>query len=219
MLFRQIKYFLTIADSGSFSEAAAQCFISQSAVSQQISALETELGVQLLERTPRGVILTEAGRYLYEHGKHLLCEAEKLKQGVQAAAYKSEERFSVAYLTGSAPEYLPRALCAFKKQHKDISVEVYGTVINSVISNSVVIEEGAIVRDSVIFTNSVIKKNAIVEFSIIDEFTEVGEGAVVGAGNKKQDNDITVIARNEKIPAKSVIEAGTMYDTLSGGAK
>lgn len=127
MLFRQIKYFLTIADSGSFSEAAAQCFISQSAVSQQISALETELGVKLLERTPRGVILTEAGRYLYEHGKKLISEAEKLKQGVQAAAYKSEERFSVAYLTGSAPEYLPRALCAFKKLHKDIAVDVYGT--------------------------------------------------------------------------------------------
>lgn len=127
MLFRQIKYFLTIADSGSFSEAAAQCFISQSAVSQQISSLETELGVQLLERTPRGVILTEAGRYLYEHGKQLISEAEKLKQCVQAAAYKSDERFSVTYVTGSAPEYLPRALCAFKKQHKDISVEVYGT--------------------------------------------------------------------------------------------
>ena len=53
MLFKQIKYFLAIVDTGSFSEAAAQCFISQSAVSQQINVLETKLGVQLFERTPR----------------------------------------------------------------------------------------------------------------------------------------------------------------------
>lgn len=119
---------------------------------------------------------------------------------------------------GDPPQFIGSDAC-IQNSIIGSGVEVYGTVINSVISNSVVIEEGAIVRDSVIFTNSVIKKNAIVEFSIIDEFTEVGEGAVVGAGNKKQDNDITVIARNEKIPAKSVIEAGTMYDTLNGGAK
>lgn len=127
MLFKQIKYFLTIADSGSFSEAAAQCYISQSAVSQQINALENELGVRLLERLPRGIVLTDAGRFLYEHGRKLVADAQKLKQGILTAAYKLNERLSVAYVTGSAPEFLPRALCAFKKQHADVAVDVYGT--------------------------------------------------------------------------------------------
>lgn len=127
MLFKQIKYFLTIADSGSFSEAAAQCYISQSAVSQQINALENELGVRLLERLPRGIVLTDAGRFLYEHGRKLVADAQKLKQGILTAAYKLNERLSVAYVTGSTPEFLPRALCAFKKQHTDVAVDVYGT--------------------------------------------------------------------------------------------
>ena len=95
--------------------------------------------------------------------------------------------------------------------------EIDGTVINSVISGGVKIEKGAIVRDSVIFSNVVIKENAIVEMSIIDEYAEIGRRAVVGA--RSGENDITVIARNEKIADKTVIPAGEMYDTISGGAK
>ena len=48
MLLRQIKYFIAVVESGSFTEAAEKLFISQSAVSQQIRALESELGVALL---------------------------------------------------------------------------------------------------------------------------------------------------------------------------
>ena len=95
--------------------------------------------------------------------------------------------------------------------------EIDGTVINSVISGGVKIEKGAIVRDSLIFSNVVIKENAIVEMSIIDEYAEIGRRAVVGA--RGGENDITVIARNEKIADKTVIPAGEMYDTISGGAK
>ena len=48
MLYRQMKYFTAVVDCDSFTEAAEQCYISQSAISQQISALEQELGVKLL---------------------------------------------------------------------------------------------------------------------------------------------------------------------------
>ena len=50
MLFKQMKYFMTVIDCNSFTEAAEQCFISQSAISQQIKSLEKELGVELLVR-------------------------------------------------------------------------------------------------------------------------------------------------------------------------
>ncbi len=96
--------------------------------------------------------------------------------------------------------------------------EIDGTVINSVISSRVKIEEGAIVRDSVIFGDTVIKKNAVVEFAIIDEFTEIGKGAVVGAKSKEADG-ICVVARNEVIKENAVIPAGAMYDSKNGGAK
>lgn len=59
--FRQIQYFLTVADLGGFTQAAASLFIAQSALSRQISQLEEELGFVLFEREPRGVRLTPAG--------------------------------------------------------------------------------------------------------------------------------------------------------------
>lgn len=87
MLLRQIKYFVTVVDTGSFTEAAEECFISQSAISQQILSLEKELGVQLLVRSTRRFTLTEPGKYLlYSHGKKLLGETEKLKNSTIAAA-------------------------------------------------------------------------------------------------------------------------------------
>ena len=53
MLLRQMKYFLAVADCKSFSEAAEQCFISQSAISQQMKVLEDELGTELIRRSNR----------------------------------------------------------------------------------------------------------------------------------------------------------------------
>lgn len=55
MLLRQIKYFVAIVDCNSFTEAAEECFISQSAISQQINALESELGVKLTKRDGRKI--------------------------------------------------------------------------------------------------------------------------------------------------------------------
>ena len=60
MLLRQMKYFTTIVDCNSFTEAAEQCYISQSAISQQIQALEKELGVELIHRENRRFSLTPA---------------------------------------------------------------------------------------------------------------------------------------------------------------
>ena len=117
---------------------------------------------------------------------------------------------------GDPPQYVGENAC-IQNSIIGSGVEIDGTVINSVIGSGVKIEEGAIVRDSVIFSNVVIKKNAMVELTIIDEATEIGCNAVVGATGKK--GDICVVARNEKIADNTGIPAGTMYDSLNGGAK
>ena len=80
MLLKQMKYFITVVDLHSFTEAAEQCFISQSAISQQIKALEKELGVRLFERSKRQFSLTAAGEYFYRHGKVLLMKLKILKK-------------------------------------------------------------------------------------------------------------------------------------------
>lgn len=69
MLLRQMKYFVAVVDCNSFTEAAEQCYISQSAISQQIQSLEKELGVLLIQRANRRFTLTPTGQYFYSHCK------------------------------------------------------------------------------------------------------------------------------------------------------
>jgi LysR family nitrogen assimilation transcriptional regulator len=68
MNFKQLEYFVQVAELGSFSKAALVLDIAQPALSRQVRALETELREQLFLRNGRGVALTEAGRRLFEHG-------------------------------------------------------------------------------------------------------------------------------------------------------
>ncbi len=65
-MFKQIKYFQAVVRCGSFTEAAQECYISQSAISQQIQALEQELGIKLLDRKNRKFSVTPAGEYFYK---------------------------------------------------------------------------------------------------------------------------------------------------------
>lgn len=68
----QIETFIRVADAGSFSKAAEQAFITPTAVIKQINLLEAELGVQLFERSYRGLALTKAGKSLYRDAKYIV---------------------------------------------------------------------------------------------------------------------------------------------------
>lgn len=68
----KMQYFHAVVRTGSFTEAAEECFILQSAISQQIKALENDLGVKLLVRKNRGFYLTKAGECLYQKSGQLL---------------------------------------------------------------------------------------------------------------------------------------------------
>ena len=65
-MLNQIRYFQAIVETGSFTEAAEQCYISQSAISQQIQSLERELGIKLINRQKRSITITPAGEYFYK---------------------------------------------------------------------------------------------------------------------------------------------------------
>lgn len=84
----QLKYFITIVDTGSYMEAALELNIAQSSISKQIQALERELGVQLFNRQRRRIELTDEGKQLLPQARHTLEEiyrltymAEKLQPG------------------------------------------------------------------------------------------------------------------------------------------
>ena len=84
----QLKTFVQVAEEGNLTRAAEKLFTSQPAISAQIKALEEELGVELFQRSARGMTLTEAGSQLDEYARRTLASAEAMKQ--QARALQNE---------------------------------------------------------------------------------------------------------------------------------
>jgi DNA-binding transcriptional LysR family regulator len=72
MEIRQLRAFVAIADTGTFTAAAQRVHVTQAAISMQIRQLETELGAKLFVRAPRRVVLTEAGEQLLQRARHIL---------------------------------------------------------------------------------------------------------------------------------------------------
>lgn len=124
MLLRQLNYFLAVVESGSFTQAAERCHISQSAVSQQIQALERELGVELLHRSGRKFTLTAAGEYFYRKGRPLLKKLDCLCRETAEMARGSAPTLRVGYLKGySGPEF-QLAVAEFAQTHPEVAVEI-----------------------------------------------------------------------------------------------
>lgn len=86
MNLRQLYYFLEVAETQNVSRAATRVWISQPALSRQLQLLEEELGVKLLERKARGILLTEAGQLLQKKAANLMKEIAGIKQDVSAHA-------------------------------------------------------------------------------------------------------------------------------------
>ncbi|MEY3379454.1 MAG: hypothetical protein RL468_52 [Pseudomonadota bacterium] len=80
MNLRALRYFVAIADAGSLTAASASIRIAQPALTRQLRELEADLEVQLFQRLPRGVRLTQAGVTLYESAKRILAEAQRVRQ-------------------------------------------------------------------------------------------------------------------------------------------
>ena len=124
MLLRQIKYFIAVVESGSFTETAEKLFISQSAVSQQIRALESELGVNLLIRKNRGFTLTQAGEYFYRNARILLGDAEKLKLETIRVGRGDALRLNIGYLRTYGSAELREAVTEFSARYSDIPIHI-----------------------------------------------------------------------------------------------
>ena len=81
---RELKFFVTAADTGSFTDAAAQLYVSQAAVSRTIAGLEKAVGSRLLRRVPRGCELTSTGAQVLPHARRVLSEADKFTDFVKS---------------------------------------------------------------------------------------------------------------------------------------
>ncbi|TRD22032.1 LysR family transcriptional regulator [Palleronia caenipelagi] len=80
---RQLRYFVAIAEEGSLSAAAQRVHVAQPSLSQHVISLEKELDVQLLERSPRGVTLTEPGEILLSHAREVIAALGRAEEAVR----------------------------------------------------------------------------------------------------------------------------------------
>ena len=124
MMEKQLRYYVAVVDCHSFTEAAEACYISQSAISQQIKALETELGVQLLVRENRKFHVTAAGDYFYRQSKELLREIDELKQETRRIAADNELQLSIGYLKNYGGSEVHRTVTEFAKTYPEVSIHI-----------------------------------------------------------------------------------------------
>jgi DNA-binding transcriptional LysR family regulator len=124
LVLKQIKYFQSVVRCGSFTKAAEQNFISQSAISQQIQALEKELGVILLERKNRKFTLTAAGEYFYKKSLMLTADFEKLCRETVHIAQKDETALRIGYLKCYSGSEFQQAVSDFSTKYPDVSISI-----------------------------------------------------------------------------------------------
>lgn len=122
MLLKQLRYFVAAARLGSFTEAALECGVSQSAVSQQIKALESELGVELVTRRNRGFSLTPAGELVLARGETLLRDADAICRDARAAGAR-RSCIRAGYLRCFGGEELHLAVAEFSEKRPDFAIE------------------------------------------------------------------------------------------------
>ncbi|QKT07620.1 LysR family transcriptional regulator [Gordonia sp. X0973] len=118
MEFRQLEYLVAVATQGGFSRAAQSCFVSQSAVSHQVAALERELGVELFERSGRSVTLTEAGQVLLPRAQEML----RLRDDAAAAVAPRHDRVRIAANMTFARAALG-AVSAVRERHPEAEID------------------------------------------------------------------------------------------------
>lgn len=123
-MLNQLRYFQAIVECGSFTEAAEQCHISQSAISQQIQSLEAELGVKLLSREKRKISLTPAGEHFYRKSLVLVSDYERLVRETTKIANGNETSLRIGVLLSYGGEELQRAVTVFTRKYPDINIKI-----------------------------------------------------------------------------------------------
>jgi DNA-binding transcriptional LysR family regulator len=120
----QLRYFLAVAQAGSFTQAARQCNVSQPSLSIQIAKLENELGGPLFERTRKGGRLTARGETFLPRAKAILEQMESAREDAKALSGLTLGKVSLGCMPTTGAHLLPPILTAFRKAYPKIQVQL-----------------------------------------------------------------------------------------------
>lgn len=121
---RALQYFVKLADLRHFSKAAEACFVSQPTLSTQIRKLEEELGVQLVERAPRKVMLTPVGAEIAERARGVLNEIEQIRVVARRNTNPAEGTLRLGIFPTLAPYLLPHVIPSIRKKFPKLKLQL-----------------------------------------------------------------------------------------------
>ena len=125
MEIRQLRAFVAIAESGTFTAGALRVHVTQAAISMQIRQLENEIGAKVFVRAPRHVILTEAGEQLLRRARHILREHDAALDEIAELAGAERGRLRIGSASAMVlTEQLPAVLTELRKQHPAAEISV-----------------------------------------------------------------------------------------------
>ena len=128
----QLRYFVAVADEGSFSRAAAKVRVAQPSLSQQIRKLEAEVGQPLFDRLPRSVVLTEAGRCLIDYARQILASIGDARRCVDELKDEVAGKLAVGAIPTIAPYVLPELVVKFQDHYPQVTLEVVEDVTDGI---------------------------------------------------------------------------------------
>jgi LysR family transcriptional regulator, hydrogen peroxide-inducible genes activator len=132
MEIHQLRYFVAVADEGSFSRAAAKVRVAQPSLSQQIRKLEAEVGQPLFDRLPRSVVLTEAGRCLIDYARQILASIGDARRCVDELKGEVSGALAVGAIPTIAPYVLPELVVTFLKHYPQVTLEIVEDVTDGI---------------------------------------------------------------------------------------
>ena len=119
-----MRYFVAVAEERHFGRAARRLRLSQPPLSAQIKRLEAELGVKLLERSSRKVVLTDAGHAFLESAKRVLEEVEEAREVAKGAEHGLRGRLAVGFISSATLHLLPPTVRLFRERFGGVEVEL-----------------------------------------------------------------------------------------------
>lgn len=124
MNLKTIRYFCEVVEAGSAANAAERLFVAPTAISMQLTQLETHLGGELFDRSRRPMALTDLGKFFYPRAKELLAQMSRLDNEARGLATGNQGWLSVGFTRSATFSLLPRAIREFRAAYPDVQLDL-----------------------------------------------------------------------------------------------